>query len=182
MQKPGTVTLFSKQILSVRKKYAAFIADGVEQGQRPDLTGGGLVRSLAGQLAQEEESTDYGMASDERILGSGEFVEEILKTAELELDMRQSYRAAGFDLEQLTTLVAGLCEVDPAEVRAAGKQPVRVRARSLFCYWAVRDLGFTATALARELGVSQPAVTQAVQRGERLVAERGWKLSNLTNL
>ncbi|MBW1700059.1 MAG: transposase, partial [Deltaproteobacteria bacterium] len=43
-----------------------------------------------------------------------------------------------------------------------------VEARSLFCYWAVRELGYTATDMARRLGMTQPAVGYAVRRGEKI--------------
>ena len=52
----------------------------------------------------------------------------------------------------------------------ASKHPVRVRARSLLCYWAVRKLGMTATAVAQKVGMTQPAVSRAVERG-RMIAD-----------
>ena len=176
------LSLFGKKQSTSRKHYAAFIADGVDQGKRPELVGGGLVRSLIGQVEQAGCAIDYRMASDERILGDGDFVESILKEAHEQLTDRQHYQTAGFGLEELTNLVAGLLDIDPSQIKVAGKQPEKVRARSLFCYWAVRELGFTATALAREMGISQPAVNLAVRRGEKLAAEQGWRLAELVNL
>lgn len=46
----------------------------------------------------------------------------------------------------------------------------------------MRELGCAATFLGRELSISQPVVSQAVQRGEILAAERGWQWSDLTIL
>ncbi len=43
-----------------------------------------------------------------------------------------------------------------------------VKARSLFCYWAVRKLGFSATELSVKLGLSQPSVSISVKRGEKI--------------
>jgi DNA-binding MarR family transcriptional regulator len=40
---------------------------------------------------------------------------------------------------------------------------------------------FTATALATRLNLTQPSVTRAVQRGEKLAAEKGWRLEKLVN-
>ncbi len=37
----------------------------------------------------------------------------------------------------------------------------------------------TTTALAAELGMSQPAVSRAVQRGEKMAGENGWRLADL---
>jgi predicted transcriptional regulator len=48
-----------------------------------------------------------------------------------------------------------------------------VKARSLLCYWAVKQLGFSATELSKRLGISQPAVSISVKRGETITkAER----------
>jgi putative transposase len=56
-----------------RKKYRSFIEDGICQGKRGELVGGGLLRSrkLSGSEGYE--------AYDERILGSGECVEGVSK-------------------------------------------------------------------------------------------------------
>jgi putative transposase len=50
----------------------------------------------------------------------------------------------------------------------AGRYPDVVQARSLRCYWAARELGITATDLARIIGLSQPAVSISVKRGEKI--------------
>lgn len=44
------------------------------------------------------------------------------------------------------------------------------------CYWAVRKLGLTDTELAKRLGVTQPAVSYAVSRGEQIAKERNYNL------
>jgi len=42
--------------------------------------------------------------------------------------------------------------------------------------WAVRELGETASCLAMKIGISQPAVSLFVQRGEKIVEEMGLEL------
>ena len=59
-----------------------------------------------------------------------------------------------------------LLEIDPQEILLTGKQPLRVKAKSLVCYWAVKELGMTGTEAGKLLGLTQPAVSKAVQRGE----------------
>jgi len=51
-----------------------------------------------------------------------------------------------------------------------------VEARSLLCYWAVRELGVTMSSLAVRLGISIPAVSKSVSRGKELAAVRGCSL------
>jgi len=42
----------------------------------------------------------------------------------------------------------------------------RVKARSLVCYWAFRELGISGTSVSKLLGIGQPAVRRAIVRGE----------------
>jgi putative transposase len=65
-----------------RSEYSRFVRSGIEQGWRPDLTGGGLLRSQGGWTGVKalREAGDY-QKGDERILGDGTFVSEVLKKA-----------------------------------------------------------------------------------------------------
>ena len=42
----------------------------------------------------------------------------------------------------------------------------KVKARSLLCFWAVRELGISLTDLAGHLGLSVPGIGYSVERGE----------------
>ena len=74
---------FANTLRKARKIYQPFVADGVKQGRRPDLVGGGLIRSVGGwsMVRGSQISKQRGLA-DERILGKDDFVEKILKEAE----------------------------------------------------------------------------------------------------
>ena len=56
------------------------------------------------------------------------------------------------------------------------RSPVRVKTRSLFCHWAVHELGFTMTELAQKLKICQLAVSIGVQRGARIEEKNGYSL------
>ena len=61
-----------------RKKYLEYVKQGIKHGHRPELVGGGLIRSLGGwsevlALRKKGEKQAY----DQRILGEGDFVEQI---------------------------------------------------------------------------------------------------------
>ena len=51
----------------------------------------------------------------------------------------------------------------PKEIKKAGKNEREVAARSVVSHWAVREVGMSGTEVARRLGVTQPAVNQAVK-------------------
>lgn len=56
--------------------------EGVEQGKRPELTGGGMIRSLGGWAVVKGLGKDQELRKgDERILGDSDFVEETLRQA-----------------------------------------------------------------------------------------------------
>ncbi len=54
-------------------------------------------------------------------------------------------------------------------------------ARSVLAYWAVRELGISGTKVGERLGLSQSAVSRAVQRGEQLVSEHRLSLYDTRN-
>ena len=71
--------LYSPKVNSARRSYAVFVAKGVELGHRPELTGGGVVRSVGGWSAFKSlRSKTQRLMGDERILGSSDFVETAL--------------------------------------------------------------------------------------------------------
>jgi len=108
--------------------------------------------------------------------------QEFTHQADEEMERKARYGHQGLDLEKLAKIAADVLEVDPICVEAPGKQPERVRARDLFCYWAVRELGATATSIARRLGLTQPAVSVAVKRGERYASEKDLRLDDILRM
>lgn len=72
------------------------------------------------------------------------------------------------DIEAVANRVGDVLNVDSGMVWKKGKYPDVVKARSLFCYWAIHKLGITNRALAGHLELTQPAVSIANKRGEKL--------------
>jgi putative transposase len=169
---PAVLARFGQTVDAARETYRRFVADGMDQGRRPDLVGGGLLRSVGGWTAVKElRRQRVRVMSDERILGDSEFVERALRSAEEQLERRTRLYKAGYDLERLAREAAALFGLTPDEILSRGNDRVRVKARSLFCYWAVRELGHSSTALAAMLQLTQPAVSLSVKRGKRLAGE-----------
>lgn len=172
-----TLNLFGKTVSKARRSYQDFVKRGINHGRRPELVGGGLIRSMGGWSAFKAlERTDVHLKSDERILGDSDFVEEVLKKAQEQLDRRYQLKADGFNIDQVAERVAALLGMKCEHLWRRGKHPQTVKARSLLCYWSVRELGITATELARRIGISQPAISQSVKRGETIAKENGLEL------
>jgi putative transposase len=164
--------LYSGTVSRARRLYRQFIAEGIPQGRRPELVGGGLIRSVGGwEAVKKLRKVGTYQKGDERILGDGEFVESLMAQAGESLEQKFRLIAGGYDFEKVVDRVADLMGLEREEVLVSGKYEKIVAARSLLCFWAVSKLGISQTELARRLRISQPAVSMAVRRGEQLARD-----------
>jgi putative transposase len=167
---------FSSRTSSARTLYRAFVENGITQGKRDDLTGGGLIKSNKGWRSSHGSAHRKG---DERILGSSDFVLDVLKAAGQSWEHAYARRIGGIDWGVVNDYVATVFDLSAKEILLPGKYPNRVAARSVFCYFLVRELGMTTTAVADRLGMGQPAISLAVRRGESIVKEKGLSLQEI---
>ena len=58
----------------------------------------------------------------------------------------------------------------------SGKYRRLIKPKNAFCYWTVRELGETATPLAKGLILTQASVSNSALRGETIVEEMNLKL------
>ncbi len=173
----GVLRLFDTKTSLARRRYRSYVQKGIAQGKRTDLTGGGLIRSVGGwSNVKAMQKAKVYQKGDERILGDGDFVDQVLKAAQEELDTKYSLQAKGFDLDRVVQRISHLLGIKPEEVWAKGKYPLTVRARSLLCYWAVRELGMRMAELSRKLRLSQPAISLSVKRGEEIAKQNQYSL------
>jgi len=92
------------------------------------------------------------------------------------IERRYHYQAKGYDFDWLAGQVATLLGLEQDIVTRPGRCPDTVEARSVLCYWAVRELGISTLELSKRLGVSQPTASQSVKRGEKIVKEKELKM------
>ncbi|MDD2320422.1 MAG: transposase [Geobacteraceae bacterium] len=179
----SVLTLFGSKLTHARNKYHDFVAEVVEQGRRPELVGGGLIRSAGGWSGvQQIRKAGIFQKSDERILGDSSFVESVLAEAEENIASRYVLKSKGIDLPRLQRIAAALTDISPEALAGPSKSRNIVKARILVCYWAARDLGLTMTDIARHLKISVPTVSIAVKKGETLVREEGLLLQDHLNV
>ena len=157
--------LFDSPIAAARRSYNAFVSKGISQGRRPDLVGGGLLRSVGGWFELKEfRDSGIRIKGDERILGSSDFVERVLKQAEEDLEERYRLETFGVDLDSLLVQVAQYYETDPEDLKTASKKATITKARTVLCYLAVRKLKISCANVARTLRISPATVSRAVSR------------------
>ena len=161
------LSFFSPKLQKARAEYERFVAEGVPLGRRPDLVGGGLIRS-AGGWSQVLSLRRHGlrMASDERILGSGEFIEEVLSQAEKRLEETLRLSARKVELGSLASQVSRSEGTDWDLVRSGSRVGKVVKARRLFCQLAVKKFRYSGAEVARYLGTTTSSVNRLANSPE----------------
>jgi len=171
--------IFGQKAGLARRAYRAFVEKGISQGKRRDLTGGGLVRSVGGWAAVKALRTaKIYEKSDERILGDGDFVETVLAAANESMERKYNLQSRGYTVAKVAARVAEVLEIKQEDVWASGRHREVVKARSLLCYWAVRELGITMTSLSRRLNISVQAIGKSVVRGENIAKAKKYSLTD----
>jgi len=149
------------------RAYRKFMEEGKGQGRRPELVGGGLIRSLGSwpqvlPLGSSREKMEH----DCRILGSGDFVAEIIREAEKKV--RRYVRVS----EMKTSIEDAIKEICDKE--GVGEQELRLgvrtrkysRVRAKIAYHLSHEFGISRAEIARQLGVCTSAISKAIQNME----------------
>jgi REP element-mobilizing transposase RayT len=154
---------FADERPRARALYEAFVRRGATD-REPALEGGGLVEDRSGwrhvqALAKGRER----FSSNERILGTGPFVERTLRDL-------NGQRVLRLDEEDVIALVCRAVGVEREALDGTGRTLDVVRAREGIAHlWTVR-LGGSGRAIARCLGLAPTSVYEAAERGRKEAA------------
>ena len=151
--------LFGQRKRSARQKYREFVIDGIKNGHREDLVGGGLRRSQGARNIGE-----YA-AYDERILGNGEFVESLWRETE-----SSEIHVPKISLDEMLQRAADTLKVNVELLRQKNRTKELADVRAAICYLAVRESNFNGVAVARALNMTRSGVSVAVKRGGEIVS------------
>lgn len=149
------------------KRYEQFIREGMKQGRRPELVGGGLIRSLGG-WSQVVSLRRKGMLSahDDRILGSSNFVSGLLREAEGKEKETLRLSVKAHDLDSLAKVIAEREGVEEKNLKSGSRSAEAVRVRRVFCQLAVKKLRYYGAEVARYLGMTTSAVNRSANAKE----------------
>ena len=135
-----------------RKQYLSFVEEGIAQGRRTDLVGGGLIRSLGVwaevlSVRRRKERQAY----DQRVLGDDEFVKRVLSEANDLAKENLRFRPNSMVLPSLAERVCRVQEVSLGELRSGSRRHEIMETRRVFSWLAVKELGYSGAAVARYL-------------------------------
>ena len=108
---------------------------GCGQGRRPELTGGGLIRSLGGWAATKKMrlKDQDRLKGNERILGDSDFVTSILAEANENLDRYYKIKSRGYTTEKVENRLMEIFGVEKDVIYSKGRRKIQVAARILLC-------------------------------------------------
>ena len=148
-----------------RAAYHRFVEEGIALGRRPELVGGGLIRSAGGWAeVRSQRQRREPQQSDERILGSGEFVERVLTEAQARVQHQQAARRQSGRVERV---IAEACKKNGAsltELRSGSRRGKLPTIRAALVCKLVEDFGVAIAEVARQLGISTSGVSKILSR------------------
>jgi putative transposase len=151
-----------------RKNYLRYVREGIDQGRRPELVGGGLIRSMGGWSAVlASRRRGEREVADQRILGDGDFVKQVISG--LDDLVKKNLRLSGqrVDIKALAEKVSEKYNVSLGELRSGGRRKEVVKARRAMSWIGVRELGYSGADVARYLGVTNSCVTRMISTGKK---------------
>lgn len=172
------LSVFGRLKKAGQQAYLSYLERGMNQGRRPELVGGGLIRSLGGwrEAKSQRLEKERPLKGDQRILGESDFVEEILAEAEEKYERFYELKSQGFDLETIEERVCEIYGIDKREIYSGSRKQILADARGVYCYWSTRVLGYSLTEIARRLSRTVSGAGYAAQRGAEIVKEKGYEL------
>jgi REP element-mobilizing transposase RayT len=158
---------FGRDEEEAKAAYMQYVREGIRQGRRPDLVGGGLVRSVGGwaevlSLRRDNER----VLTDQRVLGTDAFVEGILKEASRQMQHRVAARGRRKEAEGLVRDACASAGVSLRSMRMGSRRGAIPKVRGRLAQELVRDLGLSLAETARMLGVSTPAISNILKRSQ----------------
>jgi REP element-mobilizing transposase RayT len=167
---------FGKSLKEARRKYQVFVEKGIKQGRRTDLQGGGLVRSAGGDktdlLGQKEEDKEF---SDQRILGSGDFVAEVLRAAN---EFEEKRIKKSIPIDQLADKITSYFDIKIDDILIKSQKSKISKARSIICYLAIKEMKYSGTSVGKFLNIRRYSALRCAERGRNILDKdkRLWDL------
>ena len=151
-----------------RNAYRKFVGDGIPLGRNPELTGGGLVRSKGGwsnvvSARRKGQREEY----DERILGSGDFVNEIFKEAEKKQMRQMKIRRSGKTINNIIKEECTQSRVSLPELQGGSRRKIVSDMRAKIARRSLDELGLSMAEIARHLGVNTSSITRTISKLEK---------------
>lgn len=160
--------------------YLRFVEEAKDTGKRRELTGGGLRRSAGGAWSDVValRAVNEYWRGDERVLGDGDFVNQVLKISDEEMERKTRLKQEGWDIGKLVIKVCEQLHIDPKELSKKGRSNTISKAKSIIAYLATKELGAKGSDIAKIFHITKQAISKMKVQGEILSHDFSIKLSS----
>ena len=156
----AVLTRFSDKRKVATTGYSGFVEAGLNQGRREELRGGGLIRRIGGIATMMSRGPEERELSDERILGSGDFVESVLRESDhISINGKPS-------IDDVLNEVSEESGISREQILGPSRNRRISNARKQFFYIAHERAGATLSVLGRMAGRSHVAVRMAIEEAK----------------
>jgi chromosomal replication initiation ATPase DnaA len=144
------------------------VLKAIDEGRRPELVGGGLIRSMGGWSAVKamRRLGDRELI-DDRILGRDEFVERIIKETEAKIKYQLPVKKDGQKLDEHISQVCESNNVSIQELKTGSRRREVSRVRAQVATGLVKRHGIPLAEVARRVGVSTSAISKILNRASQ---------------
>ncbi|MDH3446090.1 MAG: transposase [Deltaproteobacteria bacterium] len=161
----SVLSQFGRREGDAKALYGKFVDKGARLGRRPELVGGGLVRSMGGwSEVKSRRRRGTRESYDERILGSGVFVERVIQEAERQIQREYAASKRGMKIERVIKAECRKHKISLTELRGGSRRGQIPEARAELSRKLVTDYGISLAEVARQVGVSTSAVSKILAR------------------
>jgi len=162
-----TLSWWGQELQAARNCYRRFLSDSLAEPEPEYLERGTALRTVLG----EGQRASLSDSREIRLLGDDDFASRVIAQAEAKEIYRRQVRPAGLTLDAICRDLCSELELPIEEALSRSKKPAVSRFRALAAYHAVDDLGWRAVDVARFLGVSEPSLSVARERGRVLCSD-----------
>lgn len=155
---------FDEREGKAKRRYREFVAAGIEQGNRPELVGGGgLVRSIGGWsqvMSMRQRGTSE--AADRRILGSAKFVEKVLEDEENKVKPLLAQTRDKL-IKDVINACCSKSNISIHELKGGSRRQQVSAARREIAHVLVKGHGVPMATVALEVGVTTAAISRIMR-------------------
>ncbi len=159
---------FGNKEAEAKRTYREYVEGGIAEGNRPELVGGGLIRSLGGwsEVLSMRRRGERKL-TDERILGSDDFVTNILDEADERV--KNSFTSED-KAKKINEAIECICKkegINVRELQSGGRRKAVSKVRFLVACKLVEEHGISFSEAARNVGVTTPAIFNMLKKMKR---------------
>lgn len=181
-QTEPVLSRFGKTIKEARSGYKDYVTEGIGLGDE-DFSGGGLIRSHGGwELVGSLRREHIQRIGDERILGDGDFIENMLALDDIGLTENARYQHTRRKLSDVVQTICVYFDIPIEDASKKGRANDLAKARCVIAYLATTECGFKGIEVADYLSVTSAAVSKMKRQGRDFCVRRGLNLDVLRKI